>query len=591
MSSLQMNDCVPKFSTTRGEHPRVFKNITLNINHPEFGLVGSLSAVKIIRHFCRGSFLEVMDDHSDELHQFSITLFDKFGRVRPFLLEQGNRRGTGCWGSELNNDQLIYVLDMNVNEKYRGKGLGSWMLGKLLAAAFVTEGDTVACRPTPINVEEKAEWANITQKQVAFFRKNGFRRIGRTCFFGYSPNSNHPSREISITADAEEQSRDFDTTADQGLTPEELEAKYPLHFAIVNFSGAYVVNIIKAHYKIDPSSIHKADASGLTPIYAALGRTNIHAVQALLDLGVADDMQNAQNAGGMTPLEGLADKMRSTRECAETMTGVWNGYSTEELTCEFLAKRAMGMPTLADNLEAYVTKRKWGCTCGVCAGGWLSKRMRFRLEVRAGSSRDVMNEEIGYSGFKRGVAHTDPMVLSEIDYVPSHLHQSVFKTFYVGYQSVFAIILAFLTATDLPLSKDVIQGVISQRILGAEGVTFFFNKGGKIEHALDSITDQAREQSPLGDSSFEEFHADAEDYVPLPTCNNDLEFALVRRMLGLDPELRRGRYYGERSDYGKEVSEYEHLLDDGDYMTGNSTVISLSRLMDISRRIREGHPF
>ncbi|KAF8066500.1 ankyrin repeat family protein [Lyophyllum atratum] len=584
MSSLKANDCIPKFSTSPDdENPRVLEDITLELNHPEFGLVGSLSAMKIIRHFCRGSFLEVMDAHSDEFHQFSVALFDKFGRVRPWLLEQGNRRGSGCWGSELNDGQLVYVLDMNVNEKYRNKGLGSWMLEKLVASEHVDEGDAVVCWPTPINVRDKTEWANVKKKQVAFVRKNGFRRIGRTGFFGYSPDPDHPSRKIPICADPDEQSGDFDTPADQALTSEQVEAKYPLHIAIVNVSGAQVADAIKAHYENDPSSIHKADASGLTPIHAALGRANVHAVQALLDLGVADDMQDAQNAGGMTPLEGLADKMRSTREFVETMLGVWNGYSTDELTCEFLAKRAMGMPTLADNLEAYVAKRKWGCTCGVCVGGWLSKRMRFRLEVQAGLNRDNMSMEI-YSGFESRVAHPDPLALCGIGYIPSHLHQYVFKTFYVGYQSVFDTILTVLAKTDLPLSKD----VISQRILGAEGVTFFFNKGGKIEYALDAVTDSAREQSPLGDSTFEETFEDHEEYAPLPTCDNDLEFDLVRRMIGLDPKLRWGPYYDEEKVHWGDDSEDED--DDGDYMMGGPPP-NLSQLMELMRGVQGGHPF
>ena len=115
MALLQPEDCSFTFSTKFDfEYPRALQDITLKATHPELGSVASLSAIKIYRRFCRGSFLAIMDANSDELHQFSVELFDKFGRVRPWLLEPGNRCGTGCWGNELNDGQIIYVLNISV---------------------------------------------------------------------------------------------------------------------------------------------------------------------------------------------------------------------------------------------------------------------------------------------------------------------------------------------------------------------------------------------------------------------------------------------------------------------------------------------
>ena len=72
--------------------------------------------------------------------------------------------------------------------------------------------------------------------------------------------------------------------------------------------------------------------------------------------------------------------MTSDREFAETLLlGRWDGYSEEQLTIELLLKRSMGIVDGEGSEVGYRAKRKWWCTC-VCAGGWLSARMRFHLE-------------------------------------------------------------------------------------------------------------------------------------------------------------------------------------------------------------------
>ncbi|KAG6864944.1 hypothetical protein C0991_006173 [Blastosporella zonata] len=408
------------------ENPRFLTNIELKATCPDLGTVASLSAIQIHRRFVQDSFLEIMDAHSSELHEFSCTLFDKFGRVRPWLLEPGRRQGTGCWGNELNDGQIIYVSEVSVNEGIRGKGLGSLMLKKLVESQYVNDRDTLMCWPSPVGVSDKTEWKNLKEKQVAFFRKNGFRRVGRTKFFAYSPDPAHPSHTILETGDADEKGREFDGAADSSLSAEELEEKY-------------------------------------------------------------------------------------------------------------LVKRAMGETMMSDTLEGYISKRKWGCTCGVCAGGWLSKRMRFRLQCDAGLAEDGM--EMDMDSFERGVPYFGSLL--QTDYLPPHIRRSgLFKTFYVGYQSIFDAIYNFLDRTDQPLSLP----VIAARTLGARGVSFFFNKGGKIEYAFDAITHASMEQSPVGDDSFAETWDEHDSFTALPTCANDLEFSLVRQRLGLDPRGRWGPY-------------------------------------------------
>ena len=155
---------------------------------------------------------------------------------------------------------------------------------------------------------------------------------------------------------------------------------YPLHFAIINLPKQNVASVIDAYHTQDPSSIHKQDHKGFTPLYVAAAYANASALKALLKLGAASDLNNHVNKDGMIPLERLEDTMRTTRELAELLMHKWEGYSRNELKVQLILKREMGISVNGQTDEEYLQKRKWGCTCGECGEGWLSPRMRFRLE-------------------------------------------------------------------------------------------------------------------------------------------------------------------------------------------------------------------
>jgi hypothetical protein len=120
-TEIHPNDCHVSFNVQDDdENPHTLKIITvIATHHAHQDPVASIEALKILRRFCKGQFLDVMDEDSDEMHQFSVALFDKFGKVRPWLISEGHRSGTGCWGEELNIGELIYIKDINVNDPVR----------------------------------------------------------------------------------------------------------------------------------------------------------------------------------------------------------------------------------------------------------------------------------------------------------------------------------------------------------------------------------------------------------------------------------------------------------------------------------------
>jgi hypothetical protein len=219
---------------------------------------------------------------------------------------------------------------------------------------------------------------------ISFPPQNGFRLIGLTPFLAYSPDPSHLSRKLSIASDPETPSVEFESinpTA-PNLSPAEIRAKYPLHRAIGINKTSSVAAIILAAHQANAGNVRMRDVYGLTPVHIATASDNAHALRTLLSLdplGIAEDLQDSKNQDGITPIEGLEISMRSARESMETLVGVWRGYSDDALICEYLLKKAMGLPMVAAGEEEYIKKRKFGCTCGMCTDGWLSPRMRFQL--------------------------------------------------------------------------------------------------------------------------------------------------------------------------------------------------------------------
>ena len=180
-------------------------------------------------------------------------------------------------------------------------------------------------------------------------------------------------------ADSESAEAHFTPSVDPASATNQAQA-FPLHFALINLPRSEVPNAIKSFHALDPTSIHKQDQDGFTPLYLAAAQGNAPAVGTLLELGVASDLNNYANKEGMTPLERIDETMRSEREFSETLLQQWDGYSGEQLAVQAMLKRALGVFPDGMTDETYVVKKKWGCTCDQCTDGWLSPRMRFRLD-------------------------------------------------------------------------------------------------------------------------------------------------------------------------------------------------------------------
>lgn len=237
-----------------------------------------------------------------------------------------------------------------------------------------------------------------------------FRRVGRTDFVAYAPQTGHPSHAIPRNEDVGILSELFQTRTPFGparittisLSPEgifetqddqadeadaTLEATYPLHHAIRAHGNS--VNAIRNAYSQLPTLVRERDNHGLTPLHAAASATNLPALETLLSppivSDIAEDLQARDNIMGRTPLELCEYNMREAMECVERTPDAWKGHDLNALRVAFLLEQAGGsLGPLPE--DAYVTARRWGCTCGNCTAGWLSARMQYRLMSKHGQT-------------------------------------------------------------------------------------------------------------------------------------------------------------------------------------------------------------
>jgi hypothetical protein len=154
---------------------------------------------------------------------------------------------------------------------------------------------------------------------------------------------------------------------------------------------------------------------------------------------------------------------------------------------------------------------------------------------------------------------TSELYHSALEYIPPTVRREIYKTFFVGFYTIFRAICNILETPGqnrIPIPQVVLAEAMA---LDARAVQFYMGKGGKVEYVLDATVDSAKEQSSLGDGTFEEtFENDVSEgeggerndagYADLGKCSNDLEFNIVRRNIGLGADVSWGPYDSDREE-------------------------------------------
>ena len=120
-TSLNLARCMPTFTTEKHcENPERMQHLNVTLTHPVLGVLATVQCMKIFGHLRfknNSNFLEIMDKESQELHEFSMGLFDKYSNIHPWLVGGGVKSGSGCWGTELSIGDMLYLEDVLVMEE------------------------------------------------------------------------------------------------------------------------------------------------------------------------------------------------------------------------------------------------------------------------------------------------------------------------------------------------------------------------------------------------------------------------------------------------------------------------------------------
>ncbi|KJA18897.1 hypothetical protein HYPSUDRAFT_44734, partial [Hypholoma sublateritium FD-334 SS-4] len=251
--------------------------------HPTHGEVAKLSGYLIKNRAAwkaAGEFGSIMEAETQELYDYSLSIFNNRIIVHPWLLDGGPRSGSGCWGEELNEGNIVYLQDLSVAKPFTRRGVGSWFLEEFLHSPRVNVAAShVYTWPFPNNAARVKPTPQSIADIASFFQKNHFRRIGRTVFFCYSVNPAHPSRTLAIADDATAFASDFPNMEQDIIN---LESQFPLHYAIDGDRTAGVRDSIMKAYALDRNIIHQKGPDGYSPVHLAAKKRNVHALRTLL---------------------------------------------------------------------------------------------------------------------------------------------------------------------------------------------------------------------------------------------------------------------------------------------------------------------
>ncbi|THH28394.1 hypothetical protein EUX98_g5790 [Antrodiella citrinella] len=459
-------------------------------------------------------------------------------------------------GVQSSSDYRLALEYLTVTAKYRRVGICSLMVQKLLEsdrfgpADFLVANELLEHDPET-NLSEKEQRIS----QIAFLHRNHFRRIGRTSCMICSFDSNHPSRHLS--PDNEPGSNETLYLVGAPDKSEQLFLMKILHAEMVTSeSEMHTLHNAIRHYTLkgalkdrqmkpidvsireccsrNPAKLHEQDHRGLTPLHTAAMYSDLLSVKTLLELGAREDLTKRDNTDGMTPYEFIAEIMGRQRRQEEMRHGRWSGHPDQSLEIAWTFEKAQNENV--GTFQEYITKRKWGCTCGACIDGWMSPRMRFRIACQGASLHDMMS--LSRPSFHPGRATEMDLVNGiGLDYMPARIRKDITRELWESYRDVVQVIYLICCTEDPSMVPTPLIALQSANVMGNPRP--YIEQGAKTEYAVDLVVSGAKNESKLVDNEFDDSMADPimgeahDKWVALPKCENELDFVMVRTALNI----------------------------------------------------------
>ncbi|KAJ9661194.1 hypothetical protein H2198_002138 [Neophaeococcomyces mojaviensis] len=510
-------------------------------NMSEKQIIGRCEAYLIRRSQIRDTFhLEIAEpfDIIGESFQMGFELFDRYGRLLAEHKDHPTKRGSGVWGSETDLGDILLIEKIQVQHEYRRLGLRTKTVEAILKAVRQkTENFFAVAGPASLTeeVEGRIKQASNSEKEAIcqhentigrrFWRSIGFRRVGSTKFFAFAGDNHHKSHKL-LAAD------DYDPPhPKESALNSDLECKLmfeSFHKEDDETCGRLLREFVTQH---NPNKMRwlTRDQNGDTLLHLSALQYMPATTRYLMDQN--NQLSQARNLKGETPIEALMSHLERCRTYYQQSPGPiikavsdhFTGFQDNAVACMIILKHSASLP-LTDLFD--FMQLKFGCTCGGCASGFLSPRMRFALQAQAEKHSDFdeafIRDEVSQGDY------------SELQYLPESVLRNLGtnKSMRQGYLKVCGHFATCLRKQLLPTEGNILE-VLRDTNEWPPHTRNYLNRGGTIRAAASAVFLGALSADPwAGCNLLTKFTSDAIE--KLPPCRNDREFAFVSGMLGYD---------------------------------------------------------
>ncbi|KUL83668.1 hypothetical protein ZTR_11068 [Talaromyces verruculosus] len=556
--------------------------------------IGHAIARFIHRGMITKHFWEEMDKCSHEAGQIAWMVFDRYGFIKDRFKSHPVHRGTGVWGSELDNGPLLLIEKLFIMDvEWRRKGVGSAMVRQLLVAGEKCLGTAkprdmspglialefgsiahfqklntahVLVIPGWLTEDVEPQYVGKSQRQrneidlqasntsVAFYRSLGFRRIGSSPCFAYSFQPNHRSRSIVPNADFDPKIKPLEGREDEpGMgdfiipygyetqlgqrTLLTLQREFPLHHAATTLPDLECVEYLKKAATKACFDLTVVDRTHRTLLHTLARKLKPNSMMWLLEnVNAAESWKTTRDINGDTPLDVLQDFLEDIRTKRNHLMGNmhvsdnFRGFPPPAVEC----LRLLDASSMFENSALSTSRLKYGCTCGQCIEGFLSPRMRLALLDRANTIYGFLSDSIDNG--KYWVMENEFWFRYVADDVRLKFKKN--KSIRLGYTNMFSLVRDCLDSNIAPSVENTLQAIRQRRELPPVTRKYLTRAGDLpgIRATLRCIFHSAQDQDDrTGDGEFQRIYAS--EYYSLSVCRNDREFGFVAQACGLDVEL------------------------------------------------------
>ncbi|KAL4811423.1 hypothetical protein ASPSYDRAFT_41373 [Aspergillus sydowii CBS 593.65] len=574
--------------------PRTWRdNITAKCTH-EGKAIGRAIARLIHRGMITREFWEEMDECSPDVGKIAWMLFNRYGFLKDKFKSHPVHRGTGVWGSELDDGPLLIIEEVYITDiEWRRKGIGRAMVEQLLVVGercanstkprdmspglIALEFGSVAqfqklstvnaiVIPGSLIEDVKPQYVGKLKRQrieidlqasnaaISFYRSLGFRRVGSSPCFAYSFNPNHRAQSIPSDRDFDPQMESLDDREDEpgmgdqiipyGIeiqlgerTLSTLRMEFPLHYAATTLPDLECVEYLKKATTEDKINFATVDRTRRTLLHTLARKLKPESIRWLLaHVKAAVPWKTARDINGNSPLDALKDFLEDIRTKRHLFMGnlhvsdEFRGFPSPAVECLSLLDFTLS----GEDSDLSTSRLKYGCSCGQCIGGFLSPRMKLALLDQAGTLYDFLSDSIDDG--QSWVADNDLW----FRYVAYDVQQK-FKTnksIRQGYANVFSRVRECLESNLAPSIENILQAVGEASEWPPVTRNYLTRAGdvAGVRAVLTCIFNRARDlDDRTGDGDFQIMYASK--YSSLSVCRNDREFKFMAWACGFDLEL------------------------------------------------------